>query len=158
MHIGRFRTSSVDLDGRRAIGSENVQPGRQSLAIMETRSRGRRSRLGRGLQSYDVGLADMFTSEGVARFPIRRQVLHRCAQYQDLLPSNLPCAHSERRKRPLLSNGRRGGGIRVPSLSALPAGMFAGNPGLVRNFKYGFASSAPDRGEWPGRRRNGRPR
>src|SRR4051812_24685791 len=99
----------------------------------------------------------MFTGEAVARSPLRRQVLHWCAQHQNLLPLNLPRADGERKKRQLLSDGRRGGGGRVPSLSALPAGMFARNSGMVRNFEYSFESFAPDCGEWLGRRRNGRP-
>ena len=113
---------------------------------------------GRAGKIHDAELAGMFTSEAVARPPLRRQVLHGCAQHQNLLPLNLPRADSERKKRPLLSNCRSGGGSRVPSLSPLPAGMFARNPGLVRNFEYGFESSAPDRGEWLRGRRNRRPR
>src|ERR1044072_2907945 len=99
----------------------------------------------------------MFTSETVARSPLRRQVLHWCAQHQNLLPPNLPCTYSQRKKRPLLPNGRSGGGNGVPSLSAMPAGMFARNSGLAGNFEHGFESFAPDRGERLRRRRNRRP-
>jgi hypothetical protein len=100
-----------------------------------------------GCRSDDVGLAGMLTSEAVARSPLRRQVLHRCAQHQDLLPSHMSGAYRARGERPLLSNRRRVGRSRVPSLFALPAGMFAGNPSLVRSVEHGFESSAPDRGK-----------
>ena len=106
---------------------------------------------------HDVGLAGLFPSEAVARRPLRRQVLHGCAQHQNLLPLNLPCSDRAGKKRPLLSNGRCGGGSWIPSLSALPAGMFARNSGVARNFEHSFESPAPDRREWLGRRRNGRP-
>jgi hypothetical protein len=108
--------------------------------------------------NHDIGMAGMFTSEAVARSSLRRQVLHWGPQHQNLLPLNLPCAYSEREKYPLFSQRSRSGGSWVPSLSALPAGMFAWNSGLGWNSEHSFESLAPDRGEWLGRWRNGGPR
>ena len=78
----------------------------------------------------------MFTSEAVARSALRRQVLHWRAQHQNLLPLDLPGTYSQRKKRPLLSQRRRGGGSRIPSVSALPAGMFSWNAGLAGNVEH----------------------
>lgn len=56
----------------------------------------------------------------------------------------------------LFSDGGCGGGIWISAVSAVPARMFAGDAGMVRNVEHGYTSAAIDRGERAGRRRDGR--
>ena len=157
MRIGRLRTSFLDLRGTVRRGpktsSSADRVGYHGKAAARQQSRFIRL----DCKNHDAGFASVFTSKAVARSPLRRQVFHWCTQHQNLLPLHLSCTHSERKKRLLLSNGRGGGGSGVSSLSALPAGMFARNSSLAGNIQHRFASIAPDRGEWLGRRRNRRP-
>src|SRR5438094_3678906 len=54
-------------------------------------------------ETHEFGLAGMFASETVARCALRWQVLHRRAHQQSLLPLDLSCTYSQRKKCPLLS-------------------------------------------------------
>ena len=140
---------TLDVCGRLSWYSASAmrsRPKTSSLAdSIDDRSTIMETRCDQVYNINDAGLTGMFTSKAVARSAFRRQVLHRCAQYQNLLPLNLPCTDSERKKRPLFSNGGGGGGSGVSSLSALPTGMLAWNSGLVWDFEHSFASFAPDR-------------
>src|SRR5260221_11130407 len=97
----------------------------------------------------------MFASPADARSPLRRQVFYWRRGERRLLPLDLSCAHRKRKERPLFSQRGRCGRSRFSPLLALPSGEFAGNAGVVGNFKYSFASVASDQRERTGGRRGG---
>src|SRR5262249_9153747 len=94
--------------------------------------------------------------QAVARSPLRWQVLHWRAQHENLLPLHLPCANSKGKERPILCNGRRGGGSWISALSTLPSGGFAWNSGLARDFEHRLKSFTLDRRRRLGRSWDGR--
>src|SRR5438128_10085231 len=49
-------------------------------------------------ETHEFGLAGMFASETVARCALRWQVLHRRAHQQSLLPLDLSCTYSQRKR------------------------------------------------------------
>ena len=79
------------------------------------------------------GLASVLTSATVARRPLRRQVLHRRAGQQSVLPFDMPGAYSQGEELPLLCHGRCGCGGGLPPLSSMPARSFAGHSGVAGN-------------------------
>ena len=100
----------------------------------------------------------MFASPAVARSALRRQVLYWGGRERSLLPSDLPGADRERKKRPLFSQRRSCRRSGLSSLSALPAGELPRHTGLAGNVQYSFASVAFDRRKRFGGWRGGNPR
>ncbi len=77
--------------------------------------------------------------------PVRRVVLHRGPDHQDLLPAELPGGAAEGREHALLPERGRGPAGRVPRLQAVPPGRQPGLAGVERPGRPGRPGDAADR-------------
>ncbi len=104
---------------------------------------------------HDAGLASVLAGAPIAGCALRRQVLHRRAGQPRVLPLNLSGTHRERKELPVFPHGSGCGGSRLPSLSALSAGVLARNSGVVGHLQYSCPRVTPHQRERFGRRRCG---
>ncbi len=136
-HPERSRSSggAKDLSLNRRGASARLHEDRAIIPLVEPRSRA----------LHHAGLESMFAGEALSRSPIRRQVFHRSSRQRCLLPLDLPRAHRERKKLPLLPHRRCRCRSGISSLSALPPRMLSRNARLDGYIGHRFPRLAAHR-------------